>query len=246
MGRPNLTRHPKFQRLARALGNAALARGSLELLWEVAYENGDPRLGSSGDLESAADWKGKRGVLTKALLDAGGAGRAGFIERAPGTSGRGTVYEIHDLEDHAPEYVKKRLEREIDRRKRGQTLRDLRVAAGQKGAAARWQPDGKQPPVAMAPGRAPDGKRMANGVTRAPARAREKLGSEQDDLSLPENDGSRRGRLLELLRPEGQPAKVFAEALGWSLPEVADQLYALERARQAETADGLWRRRTSP
>ncbi len=166
MGRPTLTRHPKFQRLARALGSEALALGHLEFMWLVAYENGDPRLGDSADVEAAAHWTGKAGKLTKALLRAGGSGRAGFIESVPGNSGRG-VFQVHDLEDHAPAYVQRRMERENARRKAGQSIRDLRAAAGRKGAEARWQADGKRPPDAMAG----DGNRMANGFPRAPAPA---------------------------------------------------------------------------
>ena len=50
MGRPGLSRHRKFARLARLVGGEAVARGSLELLWDVAYENGDEVLGDVGDV----------------------------------------------------------------------------------------------------------------------------------------------------------------------------------------------------
>jgi hypothetical protein len=139
MGRPGLTRHRKFARLERALDvvqvgfGAVLARGSLELLWDTAYENGDELLGDADDVENAARWRGERGLLAKALLEAGGAEEDGFTElRCACGEGRlghragkacgawkpvdGRFY-VHDLWDHAPEYVAGRREREQERRK---------------------------------------------------------------------------------------------------------------------------------
>ena len=45
MARPGLTQHRKFLRLARTLGNEALALGSLEFMWGACYQNGDEYLG---------------------------------------------------------------------------------------------------------------------------------------------------------------------------------------------------------
>lgn len=139
MGRPGLTRHRKFARLERALDavqvgfGAVLARGSLELLWDTAYENGDELLGDADDVENAARWRGERGLLAKALLEAGGADEDGFIElRCSCGEGRRAHrggkacgawqpvenrFFVHDLWDHAPEYVAGRREREVERRK---------------------------------------------------------------------------------------------------------------------------------
>ena len=44
MGRPELSHHRKFRRLARDLNSDAIARGCLELLWDSCYENGDDYL----------------------------------------------------------------------------------------------------------------------------------------------------------------------------------------------------------
>lgn len=130
MARPGLTQHPKFRRLARLLGSAPLALGCLELMWEVCYQNGEPYLGDTVDVEAAAQWPGEPKTLCQALLDAGGPGRAGFIEEAPDRPG---CYQCHDLYDHAPAYVAKRMVREAARVERGQTLSDLRAEAGRKG-----------------------------------------------------------------------------------------------------------------
>ena len=113
MGRPGLTKHRKFRRLESTLGSHLIARGALETLWDVAYENGDEYLGDSGDVEAAARWDGERGKLTKALVDAGGGDGPGFIEEIEGRRGK---YRVHDLWHHAPEYVRKRRKREDERR----------------------------------------------------------------------------------------------------------------------------------
>lgn len=113
MARPGLMRHRKFARLERLLGSAPLARGCLEMLWDVAYENGDDLLGDSADLEHLAGWSGEPGKLTSALVE------SGFIDR------EGEEYRVHDLLDHAPDYVRKRLKRETQRRETGAALRSM-------------------------------------------------------------------------------------------------------------------------
>lgn len=113
MGRPGLTQHRKFRRLARALGSDCLARGCLEFLWDSCYENGDDYLGDAHDVEAAARWSGAPGELVIALLDAGGEDFAGFIEAIPDRAER---YMVHDLWHHAPDYVRKRRKREAERR----------------------------------------------------------------------------------------------------------------------------------
>jgi len=64
------------------LGSDPVARGCLEFLWEFCYENGDDYLGDSDNVESMARWSGEPGILTKALLEAGSDGNAGFIEQS--------------------------------------------------------------------------------------------------------------------------------------------------------------------
>ena len=69
MGRPGLDRHPKFRRLVLMLGESrAIARGSLELLWDTAYECGNPSIGESVDVELACDWRGEPGKLCRAAF----------------------------------------------------------------------------------------------------------------------------------------------------------------------------------
>lgn len=114
MGRPGLDKNVKFRRLVRMLDEPRPhIRGYLELLWEVAYECGDPVIGDPEAVEAAAEYPGEAGKLFAALRDCGGEGRAGFVEAVPGESG---IYQVHDLIDHAPEYVKKRRAREEERK----------------------------------------------------------------------------------------------------------------------------------
>lgn len=180
MGRPGLTRHRKFNRLARSLNGtiqagfgAVLARGVLELIWDSAYENGDDFLGDAADVEGAACWGGKDGTLLSALLDSGGEG-SGFVEvrcrcgddRERHESGDACDewspvdgrYYIHDLFDHMPEYVERRLKRELARNEKGQTITSMRSAAGKKGATAR---------KIKATGEQPASNRQANGESVA-------------------------------------------------------------------------------
>jgi hypothetical protein len=98
------------------LGSRPLARGLLEQLWDAAYEAGDEFIGDGTDVEAAAGWEGAPGFLTKALLEAGGDGHAGFIEEVPGKLGH---YRVHHLWHHAPDYVRKRRQREDERRQKG-------------------------------------------------------------------------------------------------------------------------------
>jgi hypothetical protein len=94
------------------VGDDALALGSLELIWASAYESGDDYLGDGTDIEISARWKGEKGKLVTALLEAGGNGSVGFIEEIPDKKG---IYRIHDLWHHAPEYVRRRRKREAQR-----------------------------------------------------------------------------------------------------------------------------------
>lgn len=188
MGRPGLMLHRKTKRLAQCLDllcpgqGKMLARGSLELVWEPSYETGNPYVGDAVDVESRAEWRGEPGKLCAALADAGGKGHAGFIDEGGSEwwqEGEPGTYRIHDLYDHAPDYVVKRLKRETERVAKGQTISELRAEAGRKGAAAKkakaqandrqfaghLQHEPKQP----------DGNRLANdqqlAITPAPAPA---------------------------------------------------------------------------
>src|SRR3990167_817103 len=139
MARPGLMRHRKFTKLARLLMPHARhfhseisGRGVLEVIWEACYEAGDAKLGSAEDVEHMAKWKGAKGHLATILYD------AGFLD----ISDDGT-YSVHDLLDHAPDYVRRRCEREEERKLKGKTLSELRSKAGRKGR--RKQLTGKCP-----------------------------------------------------------------------------------------------------
>jgi hypothetical protein len=97
MARINFTHHRKFRRLTRALGSPALALGTLELLWLAAYEAADPVVGGEIDIADATGWAGDPADLV-ALLQ----GCRLLDAVAP------DLYAVHDLWDHAPDYVRKR------------------------------------------------------------------------------------------------------------------------------------------
>ncbi len=129
--RPSLLAHPKFKLLCSLLGcPEAHALGYLELIWSTAYQNGEDYIGSGRVVECIATWPGEPGELVEALQACGQAGRSGigFIE----ASGEGFV--VHDLFDHAPNYVNRRLDREAERKAKGETISDKRRSA----ALERW------------------------------------------------------------------------------------------------------------
>lgn len=179
MGRPGLTRHRKFKRLARDLDASQvgfgelLARGALELLWDGAYEAGDAFLGDQDDVEALASWRGERGLLATALASAGGEHHAGFTEEGGSTwwpDGKPGAYRVHDLWDHAPAYVQRRAEREAERKQKGESIASLRAEAGRKGgiASGRARRD-REANGSRRPSRA--SVEEANGATPAPAQA---------------------------------------------------------------------------
>lgn len=140
MARPGIIRNRKFVRLTRALGNQALALGSLELLWSAAYESGEDAIGTPEDVETLAAWQGEPGKLFEALRDAGRPDRFGFIEEIENRPG---VWRIHDLWDHAPDYVRKRRSREQERQLRGAEL--ARSAVTDRSATGQGPPNGSTP-----------------------------------------------------------------------------------------------------
>jgi hypothetical protein len=120
MARPTLFKHRKTIKAKRILRcSTAVVVGSLECIWAVAYESGDPLIGDAEAVEAIADWKGKRGKLFEALLNCGGdlpdgGAGPGFIEPVPGNP---RAFQVHDLFDHCPDYVGRRSTCEIERRK---------------------------------------------------------------------------------------------------------------------------------
>jgi hypothetical protein len=198
MARPGLRKHPKFLRLVAMIGEPqAHVLGHLECMWETAYECGDPSIGDALDVELVAGWDGASGALCKAMLECGGTGRAGFIEECREAPGR---YEVHDLYDHCPEYVRKRMDREAARRAVGKTLSEVRAEAARK----RWdkpeqtdangshlQPDAMQTDASGC-------KRHANGTPPAPAPAPAPAPNDKS-THAPAGAGQTLGALAELI-----------------------------------------------
>ena len=107
MALPGFRNHPKFRRLVAALRMPeAHVLGHVEMMWEVCYESGNAVLGDSVDVELAAGWIGEPGALCSALAKCGGMTRSGLIEEVDEG-----VWQVHDLLDHAPEYVDSRRKR---------------------------------------------------------------------------------------------------------------------------------------
>ncbi len=107
MARPGLLQHPKFRRLVHTMREPVPhILGYLECLWQVAYECGQAVIGDAVDVELAAQFPGEPGKLTAALVG------CGLIDTLEG--GR---YQVHDLYDHAPDYVLDRARREGERKK---------------------------------------------------------------------------------------------------------------------------------
>src|SRR5262245_13626516 len=112
MARPGFRQHPKFRRLRHILQEPEPhVLGYCECLWSVAYECGNDLIGDEIDVEIAAGWPGERGKLCAALK------ACRLIDEVDGR------YHVHDLWDHAPDYVRKRREREQDRNRKGKRLK---------------------------------------------------------------------------------------------------------------------------
>lgn len=106
MARPSLFSHRKFTRLSRMLGAAYKAAGVLEVIWHHAYQDGDPRVGTAADIEFMVGWDGAAGDCARALIE------CGFLDERDDCE-----LVVHDLDDHAPEYVKARSRKERQRRR---------------------------------------------------------------------------------------------------------------------------------
>lgn len=153
MARPTLWAHPKFLALSMRLGSRMAAVGALECVWRLGYESGASFVGSGGVVEYSCEWHGESGALVKALLE------TGFLDEVKGG------FAIHDLLDHAPEYVHKRFRREAARRQCPVTDPPL---TGQRPVTD--PPLTHTPSPAPAPTPTPKEKRerVAGGATRAP------------------------------------------------------------------------------
>lgn len=114
MARPSIWTHRKFVRLCRLLGAEYKAIGVLECIWKNAYTDGEELIGSSEDVEFLVGWDGEPGACAAALVD------SGFVD----VSDNGGL-RVHDLMDHAPDYVRKRRTRELERRAKADNDRSL-------------------------------------------------------------------------------------------------------------------------
>jgi hypothetical protein len=127
VARPGLLKHRKFLRLVHILGEPVPhVLGYLELIWNSCYESGEQHLGDALDVELAAQWPGETGTLCKALTN------VGFLDEHEGH------YQVHDLWDHAPEYVMKRRQRELQRIKEGRE-RQKAFAPRNRPLSAGWR-----------------------------------------------------------------------------------------------------------
>jgi hypothetical protein len=153
VARPSLDYNPKFKLLVRCLGlPRPYVYGLLEVMWQSAWQNGEPIIGTAEEVEAAAEWPGEPGLFLRAVVD------CRLLDERP--DGR---YEVHDFWDHAPAYVQRRGEREAQRQVRGETIASIRAEAGRKGGLAKAS---KRIPLASTPS-----KRLANGSPPAPAPA---------------------------------------------------------------------------
>ena len=156
MGRPGLTKHPKFRRLAKMLKcPLSHARGYLEMMWDVTYEQGNPVIGDAMDIEMAAEYKGDAWKLFKALIECGGPGAAGFIEQCPSNP---LVYQVHDLFENAPDYVQRRHRRNESRKHKH--LQQICPVGGGKIPSVTAYPSPAQPSPAHNPPTPLNGKEV--------------------------------------------------------------------------------------
>lgn len=191
MARPGFGDHPKCINLEARLAERlpaklrplapALARGFMELLWEVAYRGGDPVIGHASTVERIVGWPFAAGELARMMANCGRSNQAGLLDEI-----ESDVFAVHDLFDHAPDYVRKRLKRELDRKGQGRLFRELsdRTTAGQRLDTDRSLTSRDQSPT----GQRPDADRTLS-VTPAPAPAPREEEEEEPGTPLPPAGG---------------------------------------------------------
>ena len=98
MAKPGLINNVKFKHLVYLLKlPAPYVHGHLDYLWRVAYDS-ERFTFNSIEIEIAAEWNGERGMFTEACIE------SGFLDKTDEDQ-----YEIHDHEDHEPEWYKSRI-----------------------------------------------------------------------------------------------------------------------------------------
>jgi hypothetical protein len=127
MARTEVKSHRKFLKLTRALDlPEPYTLGLLEWMWQTAYESGTDFIGDADDVEMSAKWPGEKGKFFQAVLD------IGWVDQNEDR------YFVHDLWDHAPEYVKKRYERKME--KLGEQTASIRRRTALNGDERRRNP----------------------------------------------------------------------------------------------------------
>lgn len=155
MPRPTLYDHPKFHRLVYVLQiPEPQALGLLEYMWRVAYASGNAVIGDELDVEIAAKWWGERGVFCRAVVS------VGLLDALD--DGK---FAVHDLEHHAPAYVRDRRRKELKRRETHHVVR---------GSSAELRGRVEECPPTPTPAPAPTHKENTVSVT-GPAKRRTKV-----------------------------------------------------------------------
>jgi hypothetical protein len=183
MARPSLFTHRKFAALGARFGSQITAAGVLELLWHRAYNDGDPVLGFPEAIEFAIGWQGEPGECVSALLD------VGFLE----TTADGLLA-VHDLFDHAPNYVRKRRAREIARKN---TTTNHQTADSDRSLSGQRPPNGNTPAPAPAPAPIEDLRDVGDDD---PRQTRPKVNGAKRRTSKPKPENREAQRLIMLYR----------------------------------------------
>ncbi len=104
MARAGLFDHRKFKRMVYMLAEPVPhCVGYLECLWTVGYQQRDDYIGDALDVALACQYPGEPEKIVAALHQGG----AGFIDKIDEAA-----FRIHDLFDHAPDYVRKAITRQ--------------------------------------------------------------------------------------------------------------------------------------
>jgi len=112
----------KFQLLVHRLGiPKAHVLGHLELMWQTAYSSFSPILRTREAIEITAGWCGTEGVFAEAVLNPA----HNFVDARDDGQ-----FEIHDFWEHAPDFVKKRYMRQLERKQQLIKRRSVRTYSG--------------------------------------------------------------------------------------------------------------------